>query len=109
MGARSIASRIEGFRCVSNVKWEYDSKLQFDYERPMEYPPKTILVYLPSRDDYEITIEVVDRAIEFGANVIVYDIWIKPTISGNSHAVKNGINVYSFGAFLKKVMKGEKL
>lgn len=109
MGAKSVASVISSSPFVSNVNWEYDSKLQFDYETKLDFAARTFKVYMPSRDDYEISIEVVERAIEFGAKLIVYDNWIRPTISGKSHAQKNGITVYSYGFFLNKIKKGEAL
>ena len=109
MGARNVAEIIRGTRYVSNVKWEYDSKLEFDYERPSDFLPKTYKVYMPSRDDYEVSIDVVDKAVEYGADLIVYDNWIKATISGKSHAEKKGIRVYSYGYFLRKIKNGESL
>lgn len=109
MGARSVAEIIRGSKYVSSIKWEYDSKLQFDYERALDFQPKTYKVYMPSRDDYEVSIEVVDIAVEYGADLIVYDNWIKETISGKSHAEKKGIRVYSYGYFLRKIKNGESL
>lgn len=109
MGARKVAQIIGSSRYVSNIKWTYDSKLEFDYERDMDYEPTNFKIYMPSRDDYEITIAVVDIAIEYGANFIVYDNWIKPTISGKSYAINHGIKVYSYGQFLRKVNNGESL
>ncbi len=44
MGARSVAEIIRSSQYVSNVKWEYDSKLEFDYERALDYQPKTYKV-----------------------------------------------------------------
>ena len=106
MGARSVSEIIENLPTVSNLTYEYDSKIVFDY-KPNGLPfTKKIIVYMPTRDDYEVTIDVVDKALRNGANLIVYDNWIKSTISGNSFGERKDIKVYSFGNFLRKIQNG---
>lgn len=109
MGARYVASLIENLPHVSNVKWEYDSILQFDYRDILKRSTKTYKVYMPTRADYEVSIEVVDRAVAAEADLIVYDNWIFTTISGEQHALKKGIKVYKFGSFLNKVQRYDAL
>lgn len=109
MGARTVAEQISILPHVSNVTYEYDSILQFDYKAALSLGAKTYKVYMPSRDDYEISIEVVDRAIESGASLIVYDNWIFPTISGRGHATEKGIKVYTFGNFLRLVRRCDEI
>lgn len=106
MGARRVSELIDNLPTVSNLTYEYDSKIQFDYKPNGSSFPKRINVYMPTRADYEVTMDVVDKALQNGANLIVYDNWIKSTISGNSFGERKNIKVYSFGNFLKKVQNG---
>lgn len=66
-------------------------------------------VYVPTRDDYEISMEVVNRAFEMGASIIVYDTWIKPTGSGNAYAASKNIKIFTWKDFVDKVRNGCKL
>ncbi len=108
MGARGLIDIIKNYPYVSNVYAESDSRFSFIYQRIGELP-KSYTVYMPTRDDYEVSIEVVERAFRNGANVIVYDTWIKPTISGSSRAEVKSIKVFSFGAFLHRIKKSQSL
>jgi hypothetical protein len=107
MGARRMSEIISSSSFISDISWEYDSKLEFGYERRMDYQPTMHKVYMPSRDDYELSIATIDNAIDYGAKIIVYDNWIKPTISGKSYAEGKGVKIYSFGQFIKKIERGE--
>lgn len=106
MGARNVAELIRNLSNVSNLTYEYDSKIQFDYSYNGSSFPKRINIYMPTRDDYEVTMAIVDKALRGGANVIVYDNWIKSTISGNTFGERRNIKIYSFGNFLRKVQNG---
>lgn len=108
MGARSIADIIREYPTVRDLNVESNTMLRFQY-RTLGDLPKYLAVYMPTREEYEITIEVIERAVRKGANLIVYDAWIKPTISGEQHANGKKINIYSYGAFINRVKKSQKL
>ena len=106
MGSRNVAEIIRSLPSITDLTYEYDSKLQFNYASNGVSFPKRINIYMPTRADYEITMDVVDKAIENGANFIVYDNWIKSTIAGNTYGERNNIKIYTFGIFLRKVQNG---
>lgn len=108
MGTRSIIDIIKDYPNVRTAYAESDSKFSFIYTRIGELP-KSHTIYMPTRDEYEVSIEVVERAFEEGANIIVYDTWIKPTISGKFRADGKSINIYSYGAFLHRIKKSQSL
>lgn len=109
MGTKSVAEIIMQYRYVSNVRYEYNSKLEFDYKRTSDYLATTVKVYMPDRDHYEISVDAVDLAIEYGAHIIVYDVWAKATVSAESYADRKGLKIYSYGFFLRKIKNGEAL
>lgn len=106
MGARRVSELIDKLPTVSNLTYKYDSKIQFDYKPNGSTFPMRINIYMPTRVDYEVTIDVVDKAIQNGANLIVFDNWIKSTIAAITYGERKNIKVYSFGNFLSKVQNG---
>lgn len=108
MGSRSIVNILRDYPTISNINVESDCKFSFQYNRFGELP-KIYSVYMPTREDYEVSIEVVERAADEGANIIVYDTWIKPTISGQYRANGRNIHIYSYGAFINRTKKSESL
>lgn len=109
MGAKSVAELIKPLPNISNLTYVYDSELKFEYLSNASPFPKRYNVYMPTRDDYEVTIDIVDKAIQSGANLIVYDLWIKSTYSAKTYGEKKGITIYTFGNFLRKIKNGEPL
>lgn len=110
MGARFIAGTVQGSRGFTNCKVNRaETEFTFDYQSADEDDSKEFKAYAPTRDDYEISVAVVDKAIGLGCNLIVYDNWIFTTGSGSQHALINGIPIYSVPEFMKKIKKREKL
>jgi hypothetical protein len=109
MGARFIANTVLYSKGLKNIKTnEQDTEISFEFEAESG-KSKTFTAYIPTRDDYEISVEVVDRAINLNCNLIIYDIWIFPTASGSDYANINGIPVYDVREFIKKIKNGKNL
>lgn len=102
MGASFISQRI-------SLKYVEDLKVLNDREFSFIYKSKVYNVYCPTHDDYEISIELIDRVIRKSYNIVVYDSWIIATTSGLSYAEENRIPVYCFDVFLRKVRNNEPL
>jgi len=109
MGATFLSGTIQGAKGVQNLKIDrYDTEFSFKYEAEND-ELKTFKVYAPTRDDYEVSVEVVDRALQLNCNLIVYDFWIFSTYSGKSYASNNGVPVYSGAEFIRKIKQREKI
>jgi hypothetical protein len=107
MGARFIASTIDETRGISKKSVNSDTQFSFDMETLGN--TRNYNVYVPSRKDYEVSVEVVDRSRQMNCNVIVYDSWIFSTSSGFEYARQNGIPVLTVKQFIKKIKSGERL
>jgi hypothetical protein len=107
MGARFIASTIDDTRGISKKTVSSDTKFSFDMETLGN--TRNYTVYVPTRKDYEVSVEVVDRARQMNCNVIVYDSWIFSTSSGYEYAKSKEIPVLTVKQFIKKVKSGERL
>lgn len=108
MGAKFIASTINDTKGISN-KIIDRSDTQFSFDMKIMNDVKHYNVYVPTRGDYEVSVEVVDRAKKMNCNLIVYDSWIFSTASGVDHARLKGIPVMTVGQFIKKVKSSENL
>lgn len=108
MGARFVSENIMFCKGVKSMQVSSDVIFSFEYSLDGNSYEK-YTVYMPTRDDYEVSIEVVDRAINKGANMVVYDSWINPTGSGGTYATAKDVKVYPWDEFVKKVRKREPL
>ena len=108
MGTDNLAYRISKIEHVEDSGYEDYEMFHFTYS-PYGNFPKRYSVFMPTRDDYYLSIEVVNRAIKRKANLIVFDNWISNTMGGQEYAKSKGINSYSYTVFLAKVYNGEPL
>ncbi len=109
MGARFIAETVQGSKGFQNCKINRnETEFSFDHQTSDD-ETKEYKVYVPTRDDYEVSVAVVDKAIGLGCNLIVHDNWIFPTGSGRQHALIHDIPILTVPEFIKKIKKREKL
>jgi len=108
MGARFIYGTVQGSKGLRNGKVKDDTEFSFEYQAAND-DFKTYRVYVPTRDDYEVSLEVIDRALNAGYNLIVYDNWIFPTYSGKHHAGIHQIQICSVPEFIKAIKNSQKL
>ena len=108
MGARFMANTINGSKGISNLRIKDDTEFSFDYKRN-EKELEQIIVYAPTRDDYEVSLAVIDKALNKGCNVIVFDHWIFATSSGREYSGIQGIPIYSVPDFIKTIKSRKKL
>lgn len=108
MGARFIAGTVQGSNGLLNCKAKNDTEFSFEYGAA-DSSFKNYKAYVPTRDDYEISIEVIDRALSQGYNLIVYDSWIFATHSGRDYAGVERIPIFSVPEFIKAIKSRQKL
>lgn len=108
MGAKFIAGTVQGSTGLANCKAKNDTEFSFEYQSA-EDESKLYKVYVPTREDYEVSVEVVDRALSQGYNLIVYDSWIFATHSGKDYAGVQLIPIFSVPAFIKAIKSRQKL
>jgi hypothetical protein len=109
MGARFIAGTVRESNGLTNAKTnKEDTEFSFEFQSEGN-TKKPYKLYAPTRDEYEVSIQIIDKAISLGCNVIVYDSWIFPTESGQSYADGKNIPIYTVGAFIKKIKSREPL
>jgi hypothetical protein len=108
MGAKFIAGTVQGSKGLQNCKAKNETEFSFDYQSA-DSEFKFYKVYVPTRDDYEVSIEVIDRALSQGYNLIVYDSWIFATHSGKDYAGVQRIPIFSVPAFIKAIKSRENL
>ncbi|MGH6613666.1 hypothetical protein [Sphingomonas sp.] len=61
-------------------------------------------VYCPDSDEYRVTADVVDKAVDLGANIIAYGSWCDATVEGKLRAKAKGVSVVRYAglfAFLR--------
>ena len=110
MGARFISDALRGMHGVSNcVVTGGEIEFSFDYRAMGELNANSFSAYVPTRNDYEVSVAIVEKAIRKGCNLIVYDSWIFPTMSGVQHAKAKGVPVLSVGEFLGAINRKEGL
>ncbi len=107
MGAFYLRDNIQGIPSVEGINVQNNTEITFSYSQ--NGTSIDAKCYCPTRDDYEVSIEVVDRAIQNGYNVIAYDSWIFPTIASTNYALTQGIKVYSATDLIRKLRKGEEI
>lgn len=103
MGAKFMAGKIQGAKGVSNLSVKDDTEFSFDYE-PSNNKTKHYKVYAPTRDDYEVSMAIIDKAVKKGCNLIVFDFWIFVTSSGKDYSSMQKIPIYSVPDFIKAVI-----
>lgn len=108
MGARFIAKTIKGSNGISNLVIQNDTEFSFDFESS-DNQIKHYKAYSPTRDDYEVSIAVIDNALNNGFNLIVYDHWIFATHSGKDYAGIQRIPIFSVPEFIKAIKTRMKL
>lgn len=71
---------------------------------------KKYIIYTPASDEYLVSSDVVTKAIEKGANLVVCEPWCQITGEGYTTA-ENGrkISVYPLKTFIRKIMNNEEL
>lgn len=104
-----MASTIQGSKGVKNLTVANDTEFSFEYQTDDSEEFKSYKAYAPTRTDYEVSLEVVDRAINKGYNLIVYDFWIFATYSGKSYAGVQRIPIFSVSDFIKTIKSRQKL
>lgn len=102
MGARFIARTVQSSSGLINCRAINDTEFSFEYQAAGQVF-KSYKVYVPTREDYEVSIEVIDRALSQGYNLIVYDSWIFATASGRDYAGTQRIPILSVPAFIKTI------
>ncbi|MFP5042925.1 hypothetical protein [Parasediminibacterium sp. JCM 36343] len=107
MGARFIAGTVQGSTGLKNCKAKNDTEFSFEYQSAGD-EFKSYKVYVPTREDYEVSVEVIDRALSQGYNLIVYDSWIFATHSGKDYAGVQRIPIFSVPAFIKTLKSRQK-
>lgn len=108
MGARFMATTIQGSKGITNLVVKDDTEFSFDYQSK-KGRKKHYKAYAPTRSDYEVNIAVIDKAIENGYNLIVFDHWIFGTSSGKDYSSSQGIPIYSVPDFIKAIKTGDNL
>ncbi len=106
MGARFIKTTIENIDSISNLNVKDDTIFFFDYQ--IEDESFTFKVYCPTREDYEISIAVVDKALNLNCNLIVRDNWIFYTGDGVEYSNSKSILVLSVSEFKKNIHEKRK-
>ena len=100
---------------MPNNSWLFE-KLKEDYQIDLapQYEPTinfsiggfSFRVYTPAPRDYIVSADVVERAIQAGANVIAYaSSWAEPTIEGKNYADENGLRIFSYREFFQFIKK----
>lgn len=71
---------------------------------------KEYIIYTPTSDEYLVSSDVVTKAIEKGANLVVCEPWCQVTGEGYKTA-ENGrkISVYPLKIFIRKIINNEEL
>lgn len=103
-----MASTINGSNGISNLVVKDDTEFSFDFEA-FGSAVKHIKAYVPTRDDYEVSLAVITKAISKGCNIIVFDHWIFATSSGRQYSGIQGIPIFSVQDFIKTIKSREKL
>lgn len=67
-------------------------------------------IYCPDSDEYRVTADVVDKAVDLGATIIAYGSWCDTTVEGKLRAKEKGASVLRFGGlFAYLISKGVSL
>lgn len=103
MGAQYVIDAIRNYPRVSSIEKIDKFRLKIVIDG------KSRLIYTPSNDDYEVTVDVVDKAHELGADLIVCDIWIKLTGAGMEHAKSKNIGLYKSGIFFARLRSDDQV
>jgi predicted peroxiredoxin len=91
---------------ISEVKILSEFMLSFS----LKSSSKNYIVYTPTSSEYLVSSDVVTKAIEKGANLVICEPWCQITGEGYKTA-ENGhkISVYPLGTFIRKIMSNEEL
>lgn len=108
MGAKFMAGTIKGAKGINNLTVKDDTEFSFDYTSS-DNKTKHYKAYAPTRDDYEVSMAVIDKAIKRGCNIIVFDFWIFATSSGKDYSSMEKIPIYSVPDFIKAIKTRERL
>lgn len=100
MGLKWLSEQLEGKRGVTDVKFPGNATLS------LVAHGKRIIIYSPSRDEYILSVEAVQRAKSKGATHIVYDVWVQVTGAAEDAAKASKVKIMSVGAFLHTVGAG---
>jgi hypothetical protein len=107
MGAKFIVGTIQGSKGLKNCIAKNETEFSFEYQSA-DSEFKSYNAYVPTRDDYEVSVEVIDRALNQGYNLIVYDSWIFATHSGKDYAEAQRLPIFSVTAFIKAIKSRER-
>jgi hypothetical protein len=76
MGAIWLKSRLLGCEMIVHLEAESDQFLTLRTRSTvLGGKSETVRVYCPTRDEYEVNQDMIDRAVANGANAIVGDTW----------------------------------
>lgn len=76
----------------------------------IEYPGGNYRIFCPPSDDYIVTVEVVDKAIDFDATVIAYtESWQKLSPAAESYAAEMEIIMIEYKRLIGLIKNGKPL
>lgn len=106
MPAEFLKGVLIGKPSVSEVEMISEYMLTFS----LKSSSKKYIVYMPTNSEYLVSSDVVTKAVEKGANLMVCEPWCQITGEGYITA-ENGryISVYPLKAFLNKIINNEEL
>lgn len=106
MPAKFIKSILIEKSTVSEVEIMSEFMLTFS----LKSSSKKYIVYTPTSSEYLVSSDVITKAIEKGANLVVCEPWCQITGEGYKTA-ENGhkISVYPLKTFIRKIMSNEEL
>jgi predicted peroxiredoxin len=106
MPAKYIKEVLADKQNISEVEIISEFMLSFS----LKSSSKKYTIYTPMSSEYLVSSDVVTKAIEKGANLVICEPWCQITGEGYKTA-ENGqkISVYPLKTFIKKIMKNEEL
>lgn len=70
---------------------------------------ENVTIYKARKEEYVLSVEGIEEAIEKGATIAIYDSWGDVTSPAKVKAKENGIKVFHFGVFMNMVKEGRRL
>lgn len=103
MGAKWLAEQIENSPRVSGLTVESDRVLSFAAPAALLAPQEQVRVYMPTREEYEVGQEVIDKAASLGATDIVCDSWVHGGYNGAVKATDGTrLRIHKVGRFISQ-------
>ena len=90
---------------INNLNIISQYMLSFRYEPES----KEYTAYTPESSEYLVSSDVVTKAINLGANLIICEPWCTVTGEGYKTGANDSVSVYPLKAFLAKIYNGEHL